>query len=282
LLKPPGLPPRGDAFGTPSLRTRAGASATLPVGPPRQPARRAASAGLRWVAAAAVILAAVEAVVIVRLLGAGRAGSPPAAVAAVLIDSPQPGAEVIVDGRPAGATPLQLKVGTETRSIEIVGRRTAAHTDVRVLPQPRSAPDLRGRAAYGSRQGRFQVSSPIVMSVFEGDRLVGSSTDGAITTGAGRHELLFVNDALGYRARQVVDVLPGQTVHVEVSAADPWVNIRTLSWPDAWRCGWTTIRSAALDLRTYQSLWEGTTPCLPPVPPDRPQASIERLTDPGR
>jgi hypothetical protein len=240
---------------------------------------------MRWVAAAAVLVAAVEAAVIVRLLNGGPGSSPPPPETAVLIESPQAGAEVLVDGRPVGATPLQLKVGAATRSISVVNRQAATRTEVRVSPQPRPASDTHpaehGRVAAPSRQGRFRVSSPIAMSVFEGDRLVGSSTDGTIATSAGRHELLLVNDSLGYRVRHIVNVLAGQTVVLEVSTPDPWVNIRTLTWPDAWKCGWTTIRSATWDLRTYQSLWEGTTPCLPPVS-DRPQASVERSQDPGR
>lgn len=197
------------------------------------------AAWLRWVAAAAVVAAIGEALFIGRLLYT--------ADTAIMVEFGRPGAEVLVDGRPAGVTPLELKVGSRTRSIRVVSREAAPPViktpDVLLAVEepraPRTNADIRAadnlRAAVRpQRSGGIKVSSPFELHVLEGERLLGSSAEGPVVTTAGRHEFDLVNSALGYRSRRVVDVKAGQIVALAVTPPNGSVSINAVPWADVW------------------------------------------------
>jgi hypothetical protein len=207
------------------------------VGPPGR---------LRWVAAAAIAVAIGEAVLIGRLLYIRSQPVPPADTA-IVVEFGRPGADVLVDGRRAGVTPLELKVGSGTRSIRVVSRE-ASRPDVtapevllageeprapRANVDARAADNLRA-AVRAQRSGGIRVSSPFEIHVLEGERLLGSSADGPVVTTAGRHEFDLVNSSLGYRSRRVVEVKPGQIVSLAVTPPNGTVSINAVPWADVW------------------------------------------------
>jgi serine/threonine-protein kinase len=59
----------------------------------------------------------------------------PASPATVTIDSPHPGAQVLVDGRLVGVTPLKMAVGTDMRSIRVIDAKGRDET----VPTPATA-----------------------------------------------------------------------------------------------------------------------------------------------
>ena len=101
----------------------------------------------------------------------------------------------------------------------------------------------------------------------EGERVLGSSADGPIVTTAGRHELDFINTAVGYRSRQVVDIRAGQIVPMNVTMPDGRVSVngdgefgpstvidldrggRKVGTTDAWVAAVSPDGSRALELR---------------------------------
>jgi len=201
---------------------------------------------LRWLTAAVALVAIGEAVFIGRLYIRGSA-SPPADNA-IVVEYARPGADVLVDGRPAGVTPLQLKVDSRTRSIRVVSHEASTQTDAEaqdLLPaaadsralqtkaETRAADDLR-TAGRPQRSGGLKVSSPFELHVLEGERLLGSSADGPVVATAGRHELDLVNSALGYHSRRVVDIKAGQIVSIAVTPPNGSVSINALPWAAVW------------------------------------------------
>jgi PEGA domain-containing protein len=201
---------------------------------------------LRWLTAAVAVLAIGEAALIGRLLYIRSLAHPPADTA-IVVEFARPGAEVLVDGRSAGVTPLELKVGSSTRSIRLVsheppGTEVAAQElpvarEDRRAPRPsidaRAANDLRS-AVRPQRSGGVRVSSPFELHILEDERLLGSSAEGPMVTTAGRHEFDLVNSALGYRSRRVVDIKPGQIVSLAVTPANGSVSINALPWAEVW------------------------------------------------
>jgi PEGA domain len=202
---------------------------------------------LRWVAAAAVLVAIGEAVVIGRLHYA-RLLLPPPAAAAIVVESPQPGSSVLVDGRPAGFTPLRLNVAAGTLSIRVQNPEASTRTKMeasqlatasenprRPITQqnPRAVSGPR-TAAVPQRSGGMRLSSTIELDVFEGERRLGSSREGPIRTTPGRHEFDLVNTALGYQSRRVVEIKEGQMVSLEVMPANGTVSINANPWAVAW------------------------------------------------
>jgi hypothetical protein len=201
---------------------------------------------LRWVAAAAVLVAIGEGLFIGRLLYIRSQAVPPADTA-VVVEFGRPGADVLVDGRPAGITPLELKVGSRTRSIRVVSHEASqpggtAPDVLLAVEQPRAprtnvdarAPDNLRAAVRPQRSGGIKVSSPFELHVLEGERLLGSSAEGPVVTTAGRHEFDLVNSALGYRSRRVVDIKPGQIVSLAVTPPNGTVSINAVPWADVW------------------------------------------------
>jgi hypothetical protein len=207
----------------------------------------AGSAGpLRWVAAAAILVAMGEALLIGRLLYVRSQAAPPADTA-IVVEFGRPGADVLVDGRPAGVTPLELKVGSRTRSIRVVSHE-ASRPDPgapevllavgeprppRTNVEPRAADNLRA-AVRPQQSGGIRVSSPFELHVLEGERLLGSSAEGPVLTTAGRHEFDLVNTTFGYRSRRVVEIRPGQIVSLAVTPPNGSLSINAVPWAEVW------------------------------------------------
>jgi hypothetical protein len=84
------------------------------------------------------------------------------------------------------------------------------------------------------KTGGFRLSSSFEVHVLDGDRLLGSSGDGPIVAPAGRHEFEFVNSAIGYRERRVVEVRPGQITSISVAVPNGILNINAVPWATVW------------------------------------------------
>jgi hypothetical protein len=84
------------------------------------------------------------------------------------------------------------------------------------------------------RSGGVRLVSPLELQVLEGDRVLGSSADGPIVASAGRHEFEFVNSALGYRARRVVNLKAGAVVSLTMPHPEGRISINAVPWADVW------------------------------------------------
>ena len=202
---------------------------------------------LRWALVAMALCAILEAVVIARLLAGRGSISQPPAVAQVNVVTNDPGAPVMVDGKLAGVTPLDLSINSEVRSItvgsslplapkqEMVVGSTGKDANRLEPGRERVAAELRPStvpAPPPQRVGGIRVSSPIELEVFEGDRRLGSTATGIVPAPAGRHDVDLVNSVLGFRSRQVVDVRAGEVVAVTVSPPNGRININAVPWAE--------------------------------------------------
>jgi hypothetical protein len=167
----------------------------------------------RWASVALALLAVIEGVYISRLLSAPaavetpRAMAPPPALPASIPEI-QP-----IQQAPA-VTPQPVVVSTGAAS---QNQRLA---EIRALRPPGDA----------VRTGGVRVAAPIELHVLEGERVVGSTTDGPIIIAAGRHEFDFVNSAIGFRVRQTVDVKVGQITTFNVAVPNGTLNINAQPW----------------------------------------------------
>ncbi|HEX7138928.1 MAG TPA: PEGA domain-containing protein [Vicinamibacterales bacterium] len=174
---------------------------------------------MAWVAvgAAAVgLLALGEAIFIGRLLYLPEAVAPPTAPSAAAESAlrvlPTTGLSAVDTKAPdisaAEPTGTSMKAGSATPA-----------TLVGTAPQ---------------RNGGFRLSSPIELNVLDGDRVLGSSGDGPIVAAAGRHEFEFVNSAIGYRTRHVVEIKAGQITSVSMTVPNGTLNINAVPWAGVW------------------------------------------------
>ena len=200
---------------------------------------------LHWAVALLALVAVGEAIAIAMLLRNRAAVPPPATSTEVNLETPDPGATVLINGQSAGVTPLQLKIGPDTKSIRVASLLPPAPKPDGIVgstgQQPRPIESGRGTAvsprsasiaATPQPFGGIRLSSPIDLEVFEGDTRLGSSATGIVSAAAGRHELDLVNSLLGFRSRQVVDIKGGQVVPLTITPPNGRININAVPWAE--------------------------------------------------
>ena len=176
---------------------------------------------MRWASVVLAVLTVAEAIYIVRLLSTRSAASAAAPVAARADATPDKSSPARpeaprIEQPTAAVTSLPLVVATATVDPKL--------PEIRTLPPPPPA----------VRTGGVRLSTPIDLTVLDGERVIGSSTEGPIFAAAGRHEFEFVNSAIGYRTRQVVDIKPGQIVSFTVQVPNGTLNINAQPWASVW------------------------------------------------
>lgn len=185
------------------------------------------------------VVAAIEGAVIAWLATAPaiQAGVPATAAVPVTIDSAVPGDIVMVDGHQVGTTPFQLSLDQSMRSVRVYSldrlrepAPAAAEAAPPAAAQAARTAAILAQAANRPRSGGLRISSPIEVQVLEGDRVLGSSVDGPVVISAGVHQLDLVNAALGYRARQTVEIKAGEIVPLAVKPPDGRLSINALPW----------------------------------------------------
>jgi hypothetical protein len=182
----------------------------------------------------------------------------PSALGELQIRTEPAGAQVSVDGRALGKSPLTaegLTPGQHTVTLEnelgSVTQRVnieAGTTQSLVVPltAPKGAPV----------SGWIAVTAPVDVQLYENQRLLGSSQTDRIMVPVGRHDLEIVNEALGYRSTKVVNVGPGQVSTVKLDMPKAAVALNAVPWAEAWvdgeRIGETPIGSVSLSIGPHE------------------------------
>jgi hypothetical protein len=173
---------------------------------------------LGWTAAAVFALCAVIETIVIARMTTRSVVAVPAAVSTR--ESPGAAAPAVVDVAKAGATGTGAAVAKPSASSPGVDRAT----DAAAIAQ----------AAARERRGGIRLSSPIQIQVLERERILGSSGGGPIVTTPGRHELDFINTAMGYRSHQTVDIKPGRIVALTIVPPDGRISVNAMPWAQVW------------------------------------------------
>jgi hypothetical protein len=203
-----------------------------PTGIVAVPATRRPGRALRWAAAAAGVIAVVEAVLLVRVLFLNKA-TPPEADGVTTIASPPPPAEAPVT-QSLSLAPLEMKIEPDAPPMQVITAVAAPEAGAKLLEVGSPADTSQLPASPSSRSGGFRVTSPIELHVLDGERVLGSSSDGPIVTRAGRYQLDFVNSVIGYRTRREVEVRAGQVISLPVNIPNGTLNINATPWAAVW------------------------------------------------
>ncbi len=139
------------------------------------------------------------------------------------------GAQVILDGKPRGVTPVtldDLSPGTHTyelRSPEGSVRRSFV---IRAGETAQVSESIFG--------GWVKVFAPFEVTVTEGGRVVHLEDGNQIMLPAGRHELHVMNRALAYDTVHRVEVTPGETVTISIGPPTSTMTINASTPADVW------------------------------------------------
>jgi hypothetical protein len=162
-----------------------------------------------------------------------------------------PGAQVRVDGKPRGVTPLTLadlsvghhevvlkgEGGTLQRTVTIAANQTATIDE-------------------GIFSGFVTVYTPFDVTITEGGRVLTADDRHQIMLPAGTHELRMTNRALAYEATRKVDIKPGEATNLQLTPGPSSITVTATSaaevWLDGTRLGDTPLNGAPVPLGEHE------------------------------
>ncbi len=142
----------------------------------------------------------------------------------LIVTSEPPGGKVVVDGKFRGSTPLTIPdLPTGPHTVVVQTPQGSVHRTVQIKAGSEA------RLDESISEGWLLVFAPFELRISEGKRLVGTTESGnesgKMMLSSGRHELVLTNAALGYREVRVIDVNPGETISINIKAAEGIVRI---------------------------------------------------------
>ena len=171
------------------------------------------------------------------------------------------GARVTLDGQPRGTAPLTVfelppgdhevllesDLGSIRQQVTIEAGITAS------LVVPMTTP------ANAPLSGWVSVSTPVEVQLFEGGRLLGTSQSDRIMVAAGRHDILMVNDTLGYTETRTVQVAPGRVAPISLELPKGTVALNAIPWAEVWidgeRVGDTPIGNLPISIGPHEVIF---------------------------
>ena len=146
------------------------------------------------------------------------------------------GAQVTVDGHVYGRSPLTVEglapgahavlleneMGSMTQDVKIEAGTTSSL--VVPLTAPKNAPV----------SGWISVNAPVPLQIFEDSRLLGTSQSDRIMVSVGRHQLVLVNEVVGFSQSQAVNVTPGRVTSIRPQWPSAAMSFNATPWAEVW------------------------------------------------
>jgi archaellum component FlaG (FlaF/FlaG flagellin family) len=167
------------------------------------------------------------------------------------VNSTPTGAQVLVNGKARGVTPLTLadlpagrytidlksSAGTVQRTVTVAADKTA-EVDEMIF------------------SGWLAVYSPFDLVITDGARVLRLDDRNQIMLPPGRHELRLVNRTFGYEAVRQVELKPGELVTLSVTPPPSTMTVTATEaaevWLDGARVGETPLNAVAVELGTHE------------------------------
>jgi len=166
-----------------------------------------------------------------------------------------PGGQVTVDGEDRGAAPLTVHSLTPGQHRVVV--KSNGNTYNRTVQiEAGATASLVISASAGTQWGSVSITTPVVVQVFEGQRLIGTSDIEKIMLTSGDHDLELVSESVGFRAARKVRVAANQTATVALDMPKTQVSINALPWAevvvDGTRVGETPLGNVSMALGPHE------------------------------
>ena len=151
-------------------------------------------------------------------------------------------------------------LATGNHSVTLENELGSVNEDVTIAPGTTASLVVPLRGPQGAPvSGWMSITAPAELQVFENQRLLGNSRTDRIMVTAGRHDVEFVNEALGYRLAQTIQVAPGQVAKVRPDwpqgtiaiNASPWANV----WLDGQELGETPVGNTQVPIGTHEVIF---------------------------
>jgi hypothetical protein len=168
------------------------------------------------------------------------------------------GAKVTVDGQLRGTSPVTIPGLTPGDHMVVLANDVGSvNESVTIQPGATASLVVPMKAPQGAPvSGWISIAAPAELQIFEDEKLLGSSRTDRIMVAAGRHEIQFSNDQLGYRATQVVQVGPGQVAKLRPDWPQGTIAINATPWAtvtlDGQDLGETPVGNTQVPIGTHE------------------------------
>jgi hypothetical protein len=180
------------------------------------------------------------------------------------VQSEPAGAKVIVDGTERGVAPVtisDLTPGDHKVELQSSDGAVARHTvNVQAGGTASLVVPMGAAATTGPVSGWVSVKAPFALEIREQGRLLGTTDADRVMMAAGRHELDFVSESMGYRATRVVQVGPGKVASIAIDLPQGMVNLNAAPWAEVWidgrRVGETPIGNLSVSIGPHEVVFK--------------------------
>ncbi len=180
------------------------------------------------------------------------------------VQSDPAGAKVMIDGVERGVAPLtitDLAPGDHRVELQSSEGITARHTvTVQAGGTASLVVPIGTAATAGPVSGWISVKAPFALEIREQGRLLGTTDTDRLMIAAGRHELDFINEPLGFRATRVVQVGPGKVAAITLDLPQGVVNLNASPWAEVWidgrRVGDTPISNLSVSIGPHEVVFK--------------------------
>jgi hypothetical protein len=180
-------------------------------------------------------------------------------VGSLLVQSDPAGARVSVDGADHGRAPVSVADLTPGEHEVVLQADGGTPVKQKVVIQAGVTSSVLApvtTAAAGPVSGWLTVKSPVALDIRENDRLIGTTDSDRIMLAAGRHEVQFQNDTLGYDETRVITVQPGKVAPITIQMPQGVININAAPWAEVWidnrRVGETPIGNLPVSIGSHE------------------------------
>jgi hypothetical protein len=152
----------------------------------------------------------------------------------LVIRSEPAGAQVLINGRSYGITPVRLG-NVVPGEHHIVLKRDGAEVRQTVRVEPGATLSVVAPLKPDAlASGWVAIASPIEVDLFEGGALLGTSRSRQIMLEAGMHTLQLVNEQIGFQHTQQVRVQSGKVERIVVELPQTTIHLNATPWAEVW------------------------------------------------
>jgi hypothetical protein len=142
------------------------------------------------------------------------------------------GARISIDGTPLGKTPMTIvEIVPGEHLITLEGDQGSVTQKVTIEAGVQASLVVpMGAQAGAGATGWVSVTAPVVVDLMENGRLLGTSDIDRIMLPAGKHEIEFVSQFVGYRETRTVQVTPGRVAALSLTLPKGTVSLNAVPW----------------------------------------------------
>jgi hypothetical protein len=187
------------------------------------------------------------------------APGPPASAEQLEISSDPSGAQVLVDGKERGVTPLIVpSIGPGQHEV-VISNGDARVKRLVTVEKGATATVVASLTPAGGSAGWISIKAPIELQIMEGGRVIGTTGADQIMLPAGRHVLELVNTAFAFWTTVAVQVAPGKTARPAVGLPNGSLSINASPWADVWvdgqSLGTTPLANVSVPIGNHEVIW---------------------------